>query len=72
MAFHPNGWLLATGSRDGTLGLWNAAKGIGNVRMEVSPRPIACVAFSPDGKSLAAGGQDKLVRVWDVAAKEAA
>lgn len=72
LAFHPNGWLVASASRDGTVGLWNAAKGVGNVRIEASSRPLATVAFSPDGKRLAAGGQDKVVRLWEVAAKEAA
>jgi len=69
MAFHPNSWLFASASRDGTVGLWNAAKGIGNVRIEASTRPIQSVAFSFDGTRLAAAGQDKLVRVWEVSAR---
>ena len=72
LAFHPNGWLFASGSRDGTVGLWNAAKGIGNLRIEASSRPITCVAFNPQGTRLAACGQDKIVRLWEVAAKESA
>ena len=72
LAFHPNSWLFASASRDGSVGLWNAAKGIGNVRIEASARPLSTVAFSFDGTRLAAGGQDKLVRIWTVAAKEEA
>jgi len=70
LAFHPNSWLFASASRDGSVGLWNAAKGIGNVRIEASSRPLSTVAFSFDGTRLAAGGQDKLVRIWTVAAKD--
>jgi WD40 repeat protein len=69
LAFHPNGWLFASGSRDGTVGLWNATKGVGNVRIEVSSRPISCVAFSADGTRLAASGQDKVVRLFEIGAK---
>jgi WD40 repeat protein len=40
------------------------------VRLEVSHRPISCVAFSIDGKLLAVSGQDKVVRLFEVTAKQ--
>lgn len=70
MAFHPNGWLFASGARDGTLGFWNAGQGIGNLRIEASSRPITTIAFNTDGTTVAAGGQDKTIRLWKIAPRD--
>jgi WD40 repeat protein len=43
LAFHPNGWLIASASRDGIIGLWNAAKGLGQTQIQASDLPIGLV-----------------------------
>lgn len=64
LAFHPYCGLLASGSRDGTVGLWNVRQGVGHGRIEASHQAISCVAFSGGGGYLASGGLDKVLRVW--------
>jgi WD40 repeat protein/uncharacterized caspase-like protein len=77
VAFSPDGKILASGSRDKTIKLWEVASGTllrtlddhasvtGSTTANPDSRP--CVTFSPDGKILASGSQDNAVKLWDVA-----
>jgi WD40 repeat protein len=66
VAFSPDGQLLAAGSDDGAVWLWNAASGVLLDRLEDKGAPVRSVAFSPDGRLLAAGSHDGAVRLWQV------
>jgi WD40 repeat protein len=59
IAFDPSSSLIATGSTDGLLSLWNAETGDHLFTLSSHTRPVYALAFSPDGKTLAsAAGYD--------------
>ncbi|XP_064612039.1 WD repeat, SAM and U-box domain-containing protein 1-like [Liolophura sinensis] len=66
IAFGRQGALLASGSGDKTVRLWDAAKGECLQVMEAHSRYVTCCAFSQDGKLLASGSNDRTVMVWRV------
>lgn len=64
LAFSPDERLLASGSWDGSLKLWNLERG--TLLWERLTSNINCVAFAPDGSLLANGGDDAGIQIWHV------
>lgn len=65
VAFSPDGRVLASGSADATIKLWEPRTGR-LIRTLRGPRgTVASVEFSPDGAWLLASGDDGMVRLFD-------
>ncbi len=64
--FSPDGNLIASGSVDNTLRLWQTSKGSLLRTMRGHPFPVVAAEFSPDGVSLVTGSTDGLIRIWRV------
>ncbi|CAG8184312.1 unnamed protein product [Penicillium nalgiovense] len=67
VAFSPDSRLLASGSDNKTVWLWNPATGALTQTLEGHSDSVRSVVFSPDGRLLASGSTDKTVRLWDPA-----
>lgn len=67
VAFSPDGKMLATGSMDKTIKLWEAATGRELRTLTGHSSFVLSVVFSPDGKTLASGSVDKTIKFWEVA-----
>lgn len=70
VAFSPNGRLLASGSDDAQIKLWDVATGQEIASLNANAEDVHAVAFSPDGRQLASAHGDGTVRLWDSASFE--
>ena len=64
VAFSPDGTLLASGSDDGLVGLWDTHTETLQATLG-HESPVLSVAFSPDSDLLATGSTDGVARLWD-------
>ena len=65
IAFSPNRSMLASGSADGTVQLWNPDTETLQATLQGHTSNVLSVAFSPDGALLASGSADGLVQLWN-------
>jgi hypothetical protein len=65
VAFSPDGKTLASGSADGSVGLWDMTRRRNIAILTGHLDSVNSVAFSPNGKTLASASTDKTVRLWD-------
>ncbi len=67
VAFSPDGRTLASGSRRGSVRLWDPGAPTKPVReYRGHEGPVWSLAFDPHGNRLASGGRDAIVKVWDM------
>jgi WD40 repeat protein len=67
LAFSPDAKLLASGSKDNTVRLWDAERALELRKLTGHSAWVKAAAFSPDGRRLASGSVDGVVKLWDVA-----
>jgi WD40 repeat protein len=66
VAFSSDGKLLASGSWNIIIKLWDVATSKEQASLTERTKMVDSLAFSPDGKTLASGSWDETIKLWDV------
>ncbi|MFT7584058.1 MAG: WD40 repeat protein [Cellvibrionaceae bacterium] len=71
VSFSPGGQMLASGSHDQTIRLWDMTALVKDplaqqTVLEGHEGSVRSVSFSPDGQMLASGSDDQTIRLWDM------
>lgn len=66
MCISPDGRLVAAGSLDTIVRIWDVQTGQLIERLRGHEDSVYSVAFTPDGKGLVSGSLDKTLKYWDL------
>ena len=69
-AFSKDGRLLATGSSDQSIKVWDVATGRNVFTFRGHEDGVCPVVFSPDGTRLASGSADQTIKIWDMQTRQ--
>jgi WD40 repeat protein len=66
VAFSSNQAILATGSTDGKVRLWETQTGHAQRTLDAHKGTVLAIAISPNGKFIATAGSDRAIRIWNL------
>lgn len=66
VAIHPIYSIVATGSDDASIKLWDFEQGELEDTMKSHTGKVSFVAFHPNGKTLASCSSDLTIKLWDL------